>query len=211
MNIGGAVTAPTTTLARIREYSPCEPGYKTLCKGLGGIRKYGEDTPINVRQIVEINGLDDALRCLLTMPEHNPRWRLLAVRYARRVQHLMVDPRSLKVLDVAKRHARGLATDAELEAAAAAAWAAALDAEDDVTEAAARASAMAAEGDAGGAAGAAAEAVAVEAAAEFSADAAAAALASAAAAEVSAAEGAAWTSERQWQAEELIRISEEEV
>lgn len=205
------MSIPTTTLARIRAHNPCETGYKKLCKGLGGIRTYGKDTPVTVRQIVEINGLDDALWCLRTMPEHGARWRLLAERYARRARHLMTDPRSLKALDVAERHARGLATDAELEAAAAAAWAAALDAEDDVTEAAARASAMAAEGDAEGAAGAAAEAVAVEAAAEFSADAAAAALASAAAAEVSAAEGAAWTSERQWQADELIRISEEEV
>ena len=43
--------------------------------------------------------------------------RLFAVRCARRVQHLMTDPRSLAALDVAERHARGEATDAELKAA----------------------------------------------------------------------------------------------
>ncbi len=47
---------------------------------------------------------------------------------ARQVQHLMTDPRSLAVLDVAERHADGLATDEELAAARDAAWAAARDA-----------------------------------------------------------------------------------
>lgn len=53
--------------------------------------------------------------------------RLFAVRCARRVQHLMTDPRSLAALDVAERYARGEATDEELVAArvaANAAWAA---------------------------------------------------------------------------------------
>ena len=43
--------------------------------------------------------------------------RLFAVRCARRVQHLMTDPRSLAALDVAERRARGEATDEELAAA----------------------------------------------------------------------------------------------
>jgi hypothetical protein len=43
--------------------------------------------------------------------------RMFAVRCARRVQHLMTDPRSLKALDVAERHAMGDATDEELSAA----------------------------------------------------------------------------------------------
>jgi hypothetical protein len=48
--------------------------------------------------------------------------RVFAVRCARRVQHLMTDPRSVAALDVAERHARGEATDAELTAAREAAW-----------------------------------------------------------------------------------------
>ena len=51
--------------------------------------------------------------------------RLFAVRCARRVQHLMTDPRSLAALDVAERHAKGEATDEEFAAARTAAWAAA--------------------------------------------------------------------------------------
>ena len=66
--------------------------------------------------------------------------RLFAVRCARRVQHLMTDPRSIKALDVAERHAKGEATDAELDAARDAAWspatAAACDAADAAWEAA---------------------------------------------------------------------------
>ncbi len=50
--------------------------------------------------------------------------RLFAVRCARRVQHLMTDPRSVAALDVAERYAKGGATDDELSAALAAAWAA---------------------------------------------------------------------------------------
>lgn len=63
--------------------------------------------------------------------------RLFAVWCARQVQHLMKDQRSLNALDVAERHAHGLASDEELDAAMAAArdaakdaaWAAAWDAQ----------------------------------------------------------------------------------
>lgn len=48
--------------------------------------------------------------------------RLFAIRCARRVQHLMTDPRSVAVIDVAERHSKGEATDAELSEARAAAW-----------------------------------------------------------------------------------------
>jgi hypothetical protein len=51
-------------------------------------------------------------------------WRLFAVWCARQVQHLMTDPRSIAALDVAERHANGMATDEELHDA----WAAAGDA-----------------------------------------------------------------------------------
>lgn len=48
--------------------------------------------------------------------------RRFAAWSARRVQHLMDDPRSIAALDVAERHADGLATDEELIAARDAAW-----------------------------------------------------------------------------------------
>jgi hypothetical protein len=46
-----------------------------------------------------------------------PPARLLAVRFVRRVEHLMNDERSKKALDVAERYAGGLASDDELNAA----------------------------------------------------------------------------------------------
>lgn len=49
--------------------------------------------------------------------------RKFAAWSARRVQHLMDDPRSVAALDVAERHADGLATDVDLVAARDAAWA----------------------------------------------------------------------------------------
>jgi hypothetical protein len=91
---------------------------------VGGLGKFGAETPITVPQIVETMGLDDALWCLRTIPEHNNRWRLLAVRYARRVRHLMTDTPSHAALEVAERYARGLASEKEIAAARAAAKAA---------------------------------------------------------------------------------------
>jgi len=88
--------------------------------------------------------------------------RKFAAWSARQVQHLMTDPRIVAALDVAERHAEGLATDAELRAAwvaagaaaraawdaAGAAWYAAWDAAGDAARDAAAAAAMAAAWDA---------------------------------------------------------------
>lgn len=63
----------TTTLAQIRRHSPCEDGYKKLCKSLGGVKAYGADTAITFRQIYESNGYDDTLWCLRTVDE---KWSL---------------------------------------------------------------------------------------------------------------------------------------
>ena len=58
--------------------------------------------------------------CVLTDKE----LRLFAVFCARSVQHLLKDPRSRDAIDVAERHADGLATNDELRAAYDAAYAA---------------------------------------------------------------------------------------
>ena len=153
------MTAPiTTTLNRIREHGPCEEGWIMLLKGLN--KTTADDEPLSFAKIVEINGLSDAIWCCRAEPQHAREWRLFAVWCGRQVQHLMKDARSITVLDVAERHANGLATDDELKAARDtamdAAWAAdiqdaALDAARVVTWATARvanAAAWAAAGDA---------------------------------------------------------------
>ncbi len=148
-----------TTLNRIRERRPCVGGWEKLLRYLNKTRS--DDEPLAITTILDSNGVDDALWCLRAVEGHDRDIRLLAVAYARRMQHLMTDPRSLAALDVAERHALGAATDDELqsaweaarEAAAVAAWAA------DAAWAAAAAVAASADADA-----AAAEAAAVAAA-----------------------------------------------
>jgi hypothetical protein len=113
----------TTTLNRIRESGPCASGWRKLLAHLGKTEADDEVLPYAV--IVEACGMSDALWCCRVEPQHSKEWRLFAVSCARSVQHLMKDPRSLVALDVAERHANGLATDAELAAAGANAWSAA--------------------------------------------------------------------------------------
>jgi hypothetical protein len=142
--------AVTFTLRQIRGHEPCADGWQKLVKSLGGIEKYGLDTPITVEQIVASNGLDDALWALKTLGHENKGWmRHFAVDCAESVKHLMQDERSLKALEVARRHADGLASDSELAAAwadaRAALWDAAWDASWAAAWAAERAASWAAE------------------------------------------------------------------
>lgn len=112
-----------TTLNRIRAHGPCESGWKKLLAHLG--KTGADDEPLAMAEILASNGLNDALWCLRAEPQHARLWRLFAVRCARAAQHPMSDPRSVAALDVAERHANGLATDEELDAAndaAGAAW-----------------------------------------------------------------------------------------
>ena len=108
-----------TTLNQIRTHSPCVDGWKKLLAHLG--KTQADDEPINILTILDSNDLDDALWCLRAVEGHDREIRLYAVWCARQVQHLMADQRSVAALDVAERHANGMATDTEL----AAAWAAA--------------------------------------------------------------------------------------
>ena len=113
----------TLSLNEIRVQRPCKSGWETLLKSKQNTH-WNEQFPLS--EIIDSNGLDDALWCLRVRPEYSNLWRKYAVWCARQVQHLMTDKRSIDALDVAERHARGLAAEAELAAAWAAALAAAL-------------------------------------------------------------------------------------
>ena len=152
----------TTTLNRIRVHHPCESGWRKLLLYLG--KTQPDDEPLPYATIVASNGLEDALWCCRAEPQYAKQWRLFAVWCARRVQHLMTDPRSVAALDVAERYAKGEATNDDLAAARdaargaaraaawGAAWGAAWDAAWDAAEDAAAAAAGDAAGDAAGAA-----------------------------------------------------------
>jgi hypothetical protein len=104
-----------TTLNKIRAHSPCRDGWEKLLRGLG--KTAADDEVIWIDQILDHNGVNDALWCLRAVENCDREIRLYAVWCARRVQHLMGDPRSVAALDVAERHARGEASAEELAAA----------------------------------------------------------------------------------------------
>ena len=109
-----------TTLNAIRKHRPCRRGWIRLLAYLGKTK--ADDEPISILEILESNGIDDALWCLRAVDGHDKEIRLYAVWCARQVQHLMTDPRSLAALDVAEAFANGKATKEELAAADHAAW-----------------------------------------------------------------------------------------
>jgi hypothetical protein len=115
-----------TTLNKIRACHPCEDGWVKLLAYLGKIK--ADDEPLAFSTILESNGLEDALWTLRSAPEYSNQWRLMAVRFAREVQYLMKDARSIHALDVAERYSKGEATNEELavarEDARKAAWSA---------------------------------------------------------------------------------------
>jgi len=122
-----------TTFRKLHDAGACKERYRFLAKALGGIKAYGVNTPITLLQILDINGLDDALWALRACPDADTFARLLACDYAEHVLRIFEtqypdDDRPRKAIAVSRRYARGEATDAELSAARTAAWAAAGDA-----------------------------------------------------------------------------------
>ena len=113
---------PTTSFRLLHDAGACKERYRFLAKALGGIKAYGRDTPITLLQILNINGLDDALWALRACPDSEKFVRLLACDYAEHVLHIFEakypdDYRPREAIAVSRRYARGEATDAELSAA----------------------------------------------------------------------------------------------
>ena len=115
-----------TTLNQIRTFDPCPEGWAKLLRHLGKAKP--DDEPVAIKTILESNGLDDALWCLRTVTGYDKEVRLLAVSFAREVQHLMTDPRSVAALEVATAFANGQASEQDLDAARLAAYVAAEEA-----------------------------------------------------------------------------------
>lgn len=182
-----------TTLNKIRAHDPCTDGWEKLLRHLGKTR--ADNKPLSIVKILASNGVDDALWCLRAVENCDPEIRLFAIWCARRVEHLISGPRSREALDVAKRFARGKATDEELKAARKAALYAARAAKTASASAAAAAASWAA-----------AETATVRAAVESAAAAASRAAAETAGRFAANARAAERAAERAAQADELRRV-----
>ena len=114
----------STSFALLRDANACEDRYRHLAQALGGITAYGRETPITLLQVLDSNGLDDALWALRACGDeallfaHKLTWR-----YAVHVEHLG-PPEAVACNTVTRRYLDGEATAEELAAAGAAAWAA---------------------------------------------------------------------------------------
>jgi hypothetical protein len=115
----------TVTLKDIREHDPCKESWIKLLDSLGKIKE--DDTPVALEYILDLLGLHDALWALRAVNSKDREIRLLAVSYARDVQHLMTDERSLRALNVAEAYAHEKVGMEDLRAAGDAAWTAARD------------------------------------------------------------------------------------
>lgn len=89
-----------TTLNQIREHSPCAEGWEKLLRTLGKTK--ADDEPVSITQVLDSNGLEDALWCLRAVAGCDREIRLFAVWCARQVEHLMSDERSKQALVCAK-------------------------------------------------------------------------------------------------------------
>lgn len=101
-----------TTLNEIRAHGPCASGWSKLLKNLG--KTQADDEPLAITTILDSNDLDDAMWCLRAVEGYQSEMRMYAVDCARSVQHWTKDSRSITAIDVAERHANGLATYEEL-------------------------------------------------------------------------------------------------
>ena len=120
-----------TTFKKAKEAGACIRSYRKMAKALGGVEKYGLDTPIPLDEVLEVCGLDDALWALRIILEPADREiRLFTCDCAERVLFLYEekypqDKRPRVAIETARRYADGQATARELAIAEAIAWAAA--------------------------------------------------------------------------------------
>ena len=132
----------TTTLNIIRAARPCEEGWSTLLKGLS--KTSGDDEPLPLLTILDINGLDDALWCIDADPALERIKRHYQAWCAEQVLHLFEaerpSDRRVREQIATLRHDDATPEDrsAAGDAAGDAAWDAARDAARDAAQDAAR-------------------------------------------------------------------------
>ena len=133
-----------TTLNKLSNHKPCTPSWDEGLKYLG--KTEPDDEPIDILDILEVLGLDDALWSLRAVDGYDREFRLFACWCAARTLPVFEkeypdDKRPREAIRVSSRFANGKATKEELattwDATWDAAWAAARDAAWDAARAAA--------------------------------------------------------------------------
>ena len=117
-----------TTLNKIKSHSPCEDGWKKLLNHLG--KTEADDEVLELRTILESNGIDDTLWAFRAVKGKNKEIRLFAADCAELVLPIYEnqypdDDRPRKAIKAARDYANELIGAEELAAArdaAAAAW-----------------------------------------------------------------------------------------
>ncbi len=110
------------TLNQIREHRPCEPGWEKLLKSKG--KTQADDEPFPLTDVLDSNGVSDALWCLRCLPQrYQTKTRRLARSFAVDVAHLWDVPDVVRTFLLTGRQ-RLAARDVARAAAAshAAAW-----------------------------------------------------------------------------------------
>ncbi len=119
----------TTTFRLLRCHGACENRYRHLRRALPG---RGDNEPITLLEVLEANGLEDALWAFAAVPpeqeaERDRLARLLACEFAEYVLCYWEaaypdNPRPREAIRIARLYAEGKATDEQLKAAEEAAW-----------------------------------------------------------------------------------------
>ena len=109
----------TITLKQIRKHSPCKDGWEKLLEHLGKTK--ADDAPVKFSEILNSNGLDDAIWCLRALPkEHEGKIRCLTADFAERVLHIFEekypdDKRPREAIQGARDYVEGKITLDELK------------------------------------------------------------------------------------------------
>lgn len=106
-----------TTLNKIKSHSPCEDGWKKLLNYLG--KTEADDEPLELRTILESNGLDDTLWVLRAVDGKDKEIRLFAADCAELVLPIYEkqypnDDRPRKAIQAARDYANGVIGKKEL-------------------------------------------------------------------------------------------------
>jgi hypothetical protein len=120
-----------TTLNKIKKHSPCKDGWEKLLNHLN--KTQSDDEPLELRTILESNGLNDTIWAMRAVEGKDKEIRLFAADCAELVLPIYEklypdDNRPRLAIQAARDYANGLITMEELDAAsdaARAAWAAA--------------------------------------------------------------------------------------